>query len=112
MTPENQIILLIITDGKKWRYLAIKKLLALFRGITSNNNGDFYCISSLHSFRTGTKIKGHENVCKNHDYYYIEIPKVHNKILKYNQGEKPVKVPFVIYADTAWILFLKNRHLS
>ena len=33
-------------------YLAVKKLSALSRGITSKNNGDFNCLSSLHSFRT------------------------------------------------------------
>ena len=30
---ENQVILLMITDGKKW-HLAVRKLSALFRGIT------------------------------------------------------------------------------
>ena len=28
-------------------YLAIKKLSALLKGITSNNNGDFYCLNCL-----------------------------------------------------------------
>ena len=32
---ENQVILLMITDGKKWHYLAVKKLSALLKGITS-----------------------------------------------------------------------------
>ena len=45
LTLQNQIILLIITDGKKWHYLAIKKLSALFRGITSNHNGDFCSVN-------------------------------------------------------------------
>ena len=27
------------------------------------------------------------------------MPKEDNKILKYNHGEKSVKVPFIIYAD-------------
>ena len=40
---QNQVILLTITDGKKWHYPAVKGFSALFRGITSNNNGDFYC---------------------------------------------------------------------
>ena len=31
---ENQVILLMITDGEKWHYLAVKSLSALFRGIT------------------------------------------------------------------------------
>ena len=31
---ENQVILLMITDGKKWHYLGEEKLSALLRGIT------------------------------------------------------------------------------
>ena len=71
---ENQVVLLIITDGEKWHYLAVKSLPALFRGITGK-------------------------VCENHDYCYVEIPEEDNKILKYNQSEKSMKVPFIIYAD-------------
>ena len=39
----------MITDGKKWHYLAVKKLSALLRGITSNDNRDvlLYKLSSL-----------------------------------------------------------------
>ena len=32
---ENQVILLMITDGKKWHYLTVKTLSALLRGVTS-----------------------------------------------------------------------------
>ena len=32
----------MIPNREKWHYLAVKKLLALLRGITSKNNGDFY----------------------------------------------------------------------
>ena len=35
---KNQVILLMITDGKKWHYVAVTNLSALFRGITSSNN--------------------------------------------------------------------------
>ena len=45
LTRENQVILLMITDGEKWHYLAVKRLSALFRGIIGNNNGDFYCLN-------------------------------------------------------------------
>ena len=74
----------MITDGKKWHYLDVKKLSTLFRGIRSNNNGDFYCTNYLHLYRTENKLKKHENVCKNHDYCYVEIPNEDSKILKYN----------------------------
>ena len=49
---ENQVILLMITDGKKWHYLAVKSLSAMLRGITSNHHGDFYCLNCFHSYRT------------------------------------------------------------
>ena len=45
LNRENQVILLMITDGEKWHYLAVKCLSALFRGTTSKHKGDFYCIA-------------------------------------------------------------------
>ena len=63
---KNQVVLLILTDGKKkWHYLAVKKKIpALCRGITSKHKGDF------HSYSTEQKLKKHEKVCKNYDYCY------------------------------------------
>ena len=89
----------MITDGEKWHYLAVKSLSVLFRGITGNNNGDFYCLNCFQSYTTENKLKKHKNVCENHDYCYVEMPEEDNKILKYNQGEKSMKVPFICYAD-------------
>ena len=55
---ENQVNLLMTTgDGKcsngveNWHYLAVKSISALFRGIMSNNNGDYYCLNCFHSYR-------------------------------------------------------------
>ena len=89
----------MISDGKKWHHLPVKKLSALFRGVTSNNNGDLYCINCLHSYRTENKLKKHENVCRNNDYCYVEMPNEDNKIKIYNHGENSMKVTFIIYAD-------------
>ena len=100
----NKLILLMITDGKKWHSLAVKSLSALFREITSNNNGDFYCLNCFHSYRTKEKLKKHEKVCNNQDYCYVKMPEEGDKILKYNHGEKSLKVPFMIYADLECLL--------
>ena len=35
----------MISNGEKWHYLAVKILAPLLRGITSINNGDFYCLN-------------------------------------------------------------------
>ena len=45
----------MITDCKKWHYLAVKSLSALLRGITSNHNGDFYCLNCFLSYSTEKK---------------------------------------------------------
>ena len=42
----------MITDGKKWHCLDVKKISALFTGITSNYKEDFYCLNCLNSYRT------------------------------------------------------------
>ena len=41
------IILLMIPNEEKegWYYLAVKRLLALLRGIISKHKGDFYCLN-------------------------------------------------------------------
>ena len=54
---ENQMILLMINDSEKWHYLPIKSLPSLLRGITSNRNGNFYCFSCFHSYRTDNRLK-------------------------------------------------------
>ena len=64
----------MITGDEKWNYLAVKKLSSLLRGVTSKHDGDYCCINCLHSFRTENKLKVYENVCKNHDNCYIEMP--------------------------------------
>ena len=52
---KNQVTLLMITDGEKWHYLAVKSLSALFRGVTGNNNGDFYCLNCFKLYTTKHK---------------------------------------------------------
>ena len=91
--------MLIITDSEKWHYLAVKSLPALLKGITSNHNEDFYCLNCFRSCSTKNRFEKHEEVCSDHDYCYIEMPNEGNKTLKYNHGEKSLKVPFIIYVD-------------
>ena len=43
---------MVITDGEKWHYFAVKSFPALFRGTTGNNNGDIYCLNCFHSYTT------------------------------------------------------------
>ena len=59
LNRENQVVLLMTTDSKKWHYLAVKRLSALSRGITSIHDGDIYCLSCFHSHSTKDRLKKH-----------------------------------------------------
>ena len=109
---ENQVALLMITNGEKWHYLALKSMPTVdgynrpirglsrsFRGITSNHNGDFYRMGCLTSFHRANALKKRERLCGSNDYCYITMPEKGKHILKYLPGEKSLKAPFVIYAD-------------
>ena len=108
LTRENQVILLMITDGEKWHYLAVKRLSALFRGITSKHDGDFYCLNCFQSYTAENQLKKHKKVCENHDYCHVEMPEEYNKTLKYNEGEKSIRLPFIIIADLECLLEKMN----
>ena len=99
LTCEKQVILLMITDGEKLHYTAVTRLSGLLRGITSNHKEDFYCLNCFHAYTKKNKLETHKKICENHDYCHVEIPNEDNKIIKFNQGEKSIKSPFMIYAD-------------
>ena len=56
------------------------------RGKTSKDVGEFHCLNCFHSNRAENKLKKHEDLYENQDYWYVEIPKEDNKMLKYNHG--------------------------
>ena len=87
----------------RWHYLALKKLSALLRRITSKNNDDFYCLNCLHSFRTKNKLESHKKVCgKKEDLFNVIMPSEDTKISEFNQ--KSNKAPFIIYEDLECII--------
>ena len=62
----------------------LKHFSGLFRGKTSKNNGDFYCLNCFHPYKTENKLKKHYNVYKNHHY--------------------SMTVPFIIYGEMEYLL--------
>ena len=81
-----------------------KKLSALLRGITSKNNGGFYCLKCRHFFRTKDKLEFHKKVCENKDFCNVIMPFEDTKILKFNKYKKSDKALFFIYADVACLI--------
>ena len=113
---ENQVILLMITDGEKWHYLALKSEPMLYNGKLCNRpvkslsrllkekSFFFYCLNCFNSYSTENRLKEHEEICNKNDSCRIIMPKWNEIILKYNHGEKSLKAPFVIYLDLECLL--------
>ena len=114
---ENQVVLLMIADGKKHHYLALKSiptangynrpiesLSRLLRRVTSNHDGDFYCMSCFHSICSDNSLRKHKRLCGNHNYCNVDMPEKNKNKLKYRYGEKLLKAPFIIYADLECLL--------
>ena len=101
LTREKQVILLMISNGENWHYLVVTGLLT---GVTSNHKEDFYCLNCFHWYRTKNKLEAHKKICENRDYCRAEMPTKDNNTIKYNHGEKSVKLPFVVYADLECLL--------
>ena len=104
LTPEKQVILLMISNGENWHNLVVKSLLGLLKGITSNHKEDFYCLNCFCTYTTKNKLEEHKKICENNKYCHVEMPNEDNKIIKYNLGEKSIKSSFIIYADLECLL--------
>ena len=87
LTREKHVVLLITSNGENWLYLVVKSLPELLEGITSR-----------------TKLEEYKKICENNKYSHVEMPNKDNNIIKYNQGEKSIKLPFVIHADLECLL--------
>ena len=94
----------MISNGGNWHYLVVKNLPGLLKGMISNHKEDFYCLNCFCSYRTKNKLEAQKKICENHNYCNVEMPNEDNKIIKYNQGEKCIKLSFISYADLECLL--------
>ena len=102
---EKQVHLLMITGNENnWHYLTIKSISLLFRGVTSNNKGDFYSLNCLHSYRTKNALKRHERLCNNHGHCEVIMPTKDKNTLEYTSHEKSLRMPHMIYAELETLL--------
>ena len=104
LTREKQVILLMISNGENWHYLVVKSLSGLLTGITFNHKENFYCLNCFHSYRTKNKLEAHKKICENRVYCRVEMSTKDNNAIKYNHGEKSIKLLFVVYADLECLL--------
>ena len=69
---KKQVIFLVIANVKERNHLALKKLYAVLREITSKHDGEFCCLNFLHSFKTiKNKLESYTNFAKKMEYSYV-----------------------------------------
>ena len=66
-----------------------KKLSAFIK--KNDNNGDFFCLTCLHSFRAKNKLDSHKEVCEKIYFSKVVIPSEDTKILEFNQYQNLIK---------------------
>ena len=88
---KKQVILLMISNGKKQHYLPVTDLFALLKRFSSNHKEDFYCLHCFKSYTSKNKLKEHEQICNTHNSYRIEMPKQVEKNIKLQSRRKIIK---------------------
>ena len=91
--------LMLITEGHRKHYVAIKSLSRLLSKQNSKHKeAQHFCTNCLQGFREERSRDEHVHYCKNNDAVRIEMPHT-NPIVEFSDGQSQFKVPFITYAD-------------
>ena len=95
---------MIIEDGDKKHYVAIKSLGRLLSKMNSKHNpSQHFCSNCLQGFSDERSRNEHYEYCRSNESVRIEMP-TRNPIAEYSKGQHQFKVPFIVYADFESIL--------
>ena len=102
----KQVNLLMIVEGEKRHYTAVKNLSRLLSSENSKGRkGAYhYCVNCLNGFRTESARDKHYAYCSSHGEVRVKMPSQDGKWLKFYDGQCQFKVPFMMYADFESIL--------
>ena len=97
--------LLLITYRENRHYTTVKNMSRLLTSMNSKHRDiHHYCLNCLQGFHSIESRDKHYECCIDHEAVKIEMPKEKDKWLKYHEGQKQLRVPFIIYADFESIL--------
>ena len=105
VTCKKQVNLLIIVDGEKRHYTAIKSISRLSsRPNRKTRRAYHYYMNCLNGFRTESARDKHYKYCSSNGHVKVNMPTEEEKWLKFHDGQYQFKVPFMLYADFESIL--------
>ena len=96
-----RINLMLIESGKIQHYCYVKRESALLFDQSKNRNAKHYCMMCLTGFSRADLLVDHKKYCNgvNGRPTRIEMPKEGENILAFQNYQKQMKAPYVIYAD-------------
>ena len=89
---------------RKMALFCSQKIVSITKRNYIKNNGNFYCLNCLHSFRTKNKLESHKIARENKGFCNVNMPSDDTELLEFNQYQKSDKAPFIIYADLVCII--------
>ena len=96
---KNVVNLLLIDNGKKRHYTAIKSLSRLLGSSNSKHKSkQHFCLNCLQGFHSEESRDNHFEYCKDNEAVRIEMPE-EDSFVKFHDGQNQFKVPFVMYGD-------------
>ena len=99
-TFKDQINLLLITKDEKKHYVLIKDFNAFMYNQLKHKERKHFCMYCLQCFSSERVLANHVNNCLTiNGAQAINMPKQGENILKFNNFNKQLPVPFVIYID-------------
>ena len=99
-TFKDQMNLLLITEDEKKHYVLIKDFNAFMYNQTKHKNKKYFCMYCLQCFSSEKILANHViNCLEINGAQAINMPKQGENILKFNNFQNQLPVPFVIYAD-------------
>ena len=94
---ENIVDLLYIEENENTHYCLIKDLDSFL--CDKNRNKQYTCRNCLQGFRRKETLEKHKEICLDHDYCKVIMPKKDNNILKFKNHYFKNRLPFVIHSD-------------
>ena len=96
--------LMLITDGERRHYVAIKSLeRSLSKQNSKHKESQHFCTNCLQGYSDKRSRDEHYTYCRCNESVRIEMP-VKKPIVEYSDGQYQFKVPFIMYADFESIL--------
>ena len=96
---QREINLMLISEGDKWQYTAIKSLSRLIASKNSKHvYKQYFCTNCLQGFTQELSRDQHYGYCIDNETVRVEMPRKGSTVEFYD-GQNQFKVPFMMYAD-------------